>query len=66
MKQVILDTAWEWMMKKPLVGKKIIAKIIEVLTIDKTMKNKDSEKQNQTKDEYEQRIVVRSKKKWNV
>ena len=54
------------MMKKPQAGKKIMAKIIEVLTIDKTMKYKDLKKQNQAKDEYEYTEVTRSEKNKNV
>ena len=52
MKRVILDTAWEWMKKEKQEGKKIIAKIIEVLTIDETMNYKNTEEQKQNKGEY--------------
>ena len=41
MKQIILDSAHEWILSKPLQGKKIIAKIIEVITIDNAMKKWD-------------------------
>ena len=51
MKQVILDTAWEWTMAKPQSGMKIIKKIIEVLTVDKMMVTKEAEDQNQIKND---------------
>ena len=52
MKRVILNTAWEWMKMEKQEGKKIIAKIIEVLTIDETVNYKNIEVQKQNKDEY--------------
>ena len=42
MKQIILDTAYEWTISKPEQGGKIVAKIIEVMTVDKVKNNMDS------------------------
>ena len=40
MKKVLLKTAWEWKQDNAHDGKRIIAKIIEVLSLDKMMNNK--------------------------